>query len=610
MADETAGSIITTMSDRSENWIGQAQDFLNKLSDIANIDFETIDLSYEQLTGYIASIGAYVDEIRALVPPHPTFNIPESEIAPTVPTIDPFDIPESVDIAPLDAVAPTLNIPDAPPFVLPDSNFDVIPEFVVTEIGNGPEIDINSFGPLPTLDTVVIPTAPNLPTVEFTATMPSVDTLLPPSETFSFNEEEYTSDLLDLLKLKLKNDLQNGGYGIETTDETLLWERAREREIANAEQAISELERQLSVRKFSRPQSSFFDNLEKISQIKEDAISTLGREIAIKRADQFVQNRQFIIQEGGKLENMLMTYHGAKMERLLNASKYLVDAAISAYNVRVLTFNAYLERYKTEAQVFEAKLRANTALLDQYRTAAEVERIRVSVNSARIDQYRAGIEAQTTLVNLYRAQAEVANVKASIEKLKFDAFQARINVYVAQVQAINTEFAAYDSAVRGELGKAQIYESQVRGYSASVDGKRAKIEAETAVLRAQIESAKSKIDIYNTEMMGYKTRLDALLGIETLKDRVYESDINLYSNRVNANKVMGDLTTAAVGEYNTNWRALLNYNLGKATAQIQKAQVLDGLKLDAGKAGANLYSEMIRGALSAMGGIALTTSSS
>jgi hypothetical protein len=433
--------------------------------------------------------------------------------------------------------------------------------------------------------------------------------LTPPSDVFSFNEQDYTSDMLNLLRLKLQADLTNGGYGIETDDELKLWDRAREREMANSNQSIDDIEREFSSRRFSVPPGTFFGALEKSRQALQDASSTFNREVALKRADLYVQNRQFTIQQGSQLEGVLIQYHGSRMERLLNASKYLIDAAIAAYNARVTAYNAMLDGYKTEAQVFESKIRANGLLLEQYRTTADVEKIRADVNMTRINQYKAGIEAYETLVNLYRAQIESANVKASVERLSLDAFRAQVEAYVAQVQAKSAEFNAFEAKVRGELGKAQIFDAQVRAYTGTVDASKAKTDAESLVLKSEIEKARAELDKYNSQITQYRTMLETKVQVEGLKERVYSADIQAYDSRVRSQQAIGDLAVSSERVNLENFTEVLSHNLNKAKLELEKAVKQADMNFGAASESVKIYTSMITAALNSINALAVQTKS-
>lgn len=605
MAD--VSSIVDSSTNYAQDWVNTSQNLIDRMGAFA---FKTVDpTDYSNWAGYAYTdvVKQYIDDISKDAPARPEFTSPDGIAPPTVPEFGEFTIPDGVSIDRFATSAPSISIGSAPDLVFPDKGFGAAPDFAAPIIGDGPDIDIASFGALPELDDITIPTAPNLPTLDFTAVAPSGATLTPPSEVFSFNEQDYSSDLLDLLALKLRTDLANGGYGIDTADELPLWDRAREREIANANQSTDEIERAFTARRFSTPPGAFFGALEKSQQALQDASSTFSREVALKRADLYVQNRQFTIQQGSQLEGMLVQYHGSRMERLLNASKYLIDAAIASYNARVTAYNAMLDEYKTEAQVFESKLRANGMLLEQYRTTADVEKIRADVNMTRINQYKAGIEAYNTLVNLYRAQVEAANVKAGVERLNLDAFRAQVEAYVSQVQAKTAEFNAFEAKVRGELGKAQVFDAQVRAYVGTVDAAKAKTEAESLVLKAEIEAARAELDKYNSRITEYKAKLDTMVQVEGLKERVYGTDVQAYDARVRSQEAIGGLAVSSLRANTDSFNSALSHNLSKAKLELEKVIKQADLNFGAAKSSVDIYVGMITAALNSINALAVQT---
>jgi hypothetical protein len=602
-------SIIDGSTKYAGDWVSSSQSLIDKMSSFADLRIDYPDGSTWDWYDYVDYVKEYIGKIREDAPDRPKFEFPDGVTPPDAPNISDFTAPDKVSIDPFGGKAQPLDIGDVPKLEFPNKGYDAPPEFTPPTIGDGPEIDINKFGPLPRLDEIRVPDMPRLPTIDFTAVAPSNSTLTPPSEVFSFNEQDYSSELLNLLRLKLQADLTNGGYGIETNDELKLWDRAREREMANANQSIDDIEREFSSRRFSVPPGTFFGALEKSRQALQDASSTFNREVALKRADLYVQNRQFTIQQGSQLEGALIQYHGSMMERLLNASKYLIDAAIASYNARVTAYNAMLDGYKTEAQVFESKLRANGLLLDQYRATAEVEKIRADVNMTRINQYKAGIEAYDTLVNLYRTQVEAANVKASVEKLKLDAFRAQVEAYISQVQAKSAEFNAFEAKARGELGKAQIFDAQVRSYAGTVEAAKAKTEAESLVLKSQIEKARADIEKYNSQITQYRTMLETKLQVEGLKERVYGADIQAYESRVRSQQAIGDLAVSSGRVNLESHTAVMANNINKSKLELEKAVKQADINFGAAQATVGVYSGLITAALNSINALAVQTKS-
>lgn len=173
--------------------------------------------------------------------------------------------------------------------------------------------------------------------------------------TFSYSESVYSSELLTADIAKLLSDLEDGGYGIDTADEVLLLDRAQDREVGLANQAIDEVERSFVSRGFGIPPGTMFGALEKVHQSRQDAVSTLSRDIYVKRADQFVQARQFAIQQAGALENTLIGKHANDMLRLLQAARHQLDARIAAVSAQLDEAKLGLEAYAVDGQVYAAR---------------------------------------------------------------------------------------------------------------------------------------------------------------------------------------------------------------------------------------------------------------
>ena len=242
--------------------------------------------------------------------------------------------------------------------------------------------------------------------------------LAPIANPFVFSETEYTDTLIDNTRAKLLNDILNGGYGVETADESRLWDRARDRENSSAILAVENVRRQFSGRGFSLPPGALVSLTEAAIQNSQDASNALSREIAPKRGDLYVQNRQFAIQQSIAIMGMIQRYHGAVMGRALVAAKALADTGIAYYNAQVARLNLQLDGYKTDAQVFETQVRAAVETVNVYRAQLEAARVQGEIDKNKIEIFRSQVAGVEALIGIYKTTVEAARVKADIEKLK------------------------------------------------------------------------------------------------------------------------------------------------------------------------------------------------
>ena len=448
---------------------------------------------------------------------------------PTPPVLGAVTIP-TFETAPEFLTAyPIINIPAAPSSALPSAPGDA-PAFNAPTV---PDVPIYLTPDPPVFENIVIPDMPLVEYPVFTSVLP-VDDLLAPSEVFSYFEPTYDSPLLDELKRKLLYDIINGGYGIENEDEMRLWLRAREREAINSEAAIQDVTRQVAARGFDVPPGTLNAMVQAAQQTALENNSTLSREILIKKADLYVQNRQFTIQQARETEQMLITAFGYMCERMLNSAKAVVELSIAVFNARVAKYNYSLERYKADAQVYSELIRGVSLKLEAYKT--QVEGLKVSADIQRIhaEVYKVQIDGLNALVNIYQTEVEAAKVVAEIESIRLDAFKAQVDTYVAQVGAKTAEFGMFESQIKGEMAKVNVYETEARAYGTKVQAYKTKVEAAEVTTRSQVQANQLKIQSFVADIQRYSAELtSSQIALQSAVAK-YDGDIKAYGISVDA----------------------------------------------------------------------------
>ena len=522
-ADSTASSMVQN-----------ANVFLNDLKRIA--DSNDIGLQY---TNYDYKVGDPVlaDPIFAAatnVPAEPTFPT-NSAVRPTDPVFSGITIPDFGTVPELMLAEPILSMPSAPDATLPGAPGNA-PELNSAVMPVAPTIVLPT---LPTLQALALPEAPAVNLPVFAANAP-LDDLLEPTSHFSYDEAEYSSELLDAARIKLMDDLVNGGYGIDTQDEELLWGRARERELMDAETQIQEASRQAAARGMMMPPGALNAIIQRAQAASLEKTSSLSREVALKRADMYVENRKFTLQEVRQTEAMLLQFFNFAQERILNASKYMAEFGIQLFNAKVARFNARLEAYRGAAQVFETQLRGAMAGLEVYKAKVEGARLTVEVQQMYVSLYNAQLQGLHSNVELYRTQMEAAKIFTQVEMSKLDLFRSRVEAYQAQVGAKSAEFGMYEARIRGEMAKVTLYQSSVSAYGQKVQAYHTGVSAKETIVRAQIAAAqlpleqyKAKIGMYGADVARYQADISATLGINDSRVKKYSIQVDAVAKAVN-----------------------------------------------------------------------------
>lgn len=242
-----------------------------------------------------------------------------------------------------------------------------------------------------------------------------VDNLLAPTAVFSFAEQAYNTTLTDPLRAKLLSDLLNGSYGIDTTDEIALLNRARDREVELAMTRIDDAGRVMAARGFPLPPGEFAIAVDRAYQDMQNKVSGVNREITLDRAKRFVDARQFTIQEVRQTEAVLMNYWNSVQERSLNAARTTVEMAITLFNSILSLYRARLEASKINAdvqfQLSAASVAQTTAKLEAFRTQvlAFEAGLRSIIEPARllVDVYRADIESARQITDGLTARVQL-----------------------------------------------------------------------------------------------------------------------------------------------------------------------------------------------------------
>lgn len=421
-------------------------------------------------------------------------------------------------------------------------------------------------------------TLPDAPTITFPAYLTNVDwgvvdDVGEANFRFAFNDEAYQSAMLDEVKAKLMSDLVGGGYGIEAGDEAGLWERARDREAASSGAEVQALARDFASRGFIIPPGAMFGALEGIRAKALDAAATLSRDVALKRADLYVQNRQFTIQQIQALETTLINQHMAVMERVLKAAQVSAQFVVDQYRARldkarlhvdviqarVQSFRELVAAEMSKISVYEAQIKAEVVKIDldknkissyvaligaesaradfdktkiqNYAALISAESAKISANTQAVENYKARIAAELSKldadkvsIDLYRAMIDAEQAKDAIDKNKIENYSALIRAESMKVEIDRAKIDLYNSQIRGELAKTEVDKNKLEAYRTQLAG----VESTVAVYRLQVQAAEAAVQAERSKVEMWKAEVDGYLA--TVKAK--ESEFSGYESRI------------------------------------------------------------------------------
>lgn len=530
------------------------------------------------------------------VPALPTLQSPQMDTVNLDLPADPGDAPQFQDIAALDAgfipvlgaSAPSVNLPNQP-VSLP--TFGKVTPLINTSLAfpSAPSL----VAPVePVFAEHTIPTAPAVSLPAFTAVAPTDNTVAPTNLSGTFGTEYATAapsmvamanGYVDAMLAKMNPQYHTqmsaieaqlskylaGGTGLNAAVENAIYERARYKNDAEARRVRDAALNDAAARGFTLPTGALTSAMQQARQAGADSNAQAAREIVVMQAEMEQKNLQFAVTTSAALRNSVLNATIAYMQNLttingqaLDYAKSILNAVVETYNIAAKAFGVKLEAYKTEAQVYEVKMRGAMAGIEIYTAEIKALEAMVNVDRTKVEVYRAKVESLTVYQNLYRSQIDAVLGKAQLEKLKLDVFQAEVQAYQAQVQAKNAEWQGYTAAIEGETAKVKAYGEQVAAYSAQVTGYQATVQAKAEQVKATAATNQARAAQFAASMEGYKALVEA-------KGAVARTELENQRQRITAFQAE---TTAQVASYTAqveNFKASAQIAIENAKLAIQ-----------------------------------------
>lgn len=573
---------------------------------------EQVDAAFNRAIAYAANAQtattSFLNALDAAIYTPPTLSLTWESIAaptlpalptePTLPTIEyaaPASTPAvlaiaepAIDIDDFAEADPVLTLPDA--VVVSYGAVPTIPAVAAVTVPDAPTLDAVTAPTFLTLSTITTPTIDlNAAYLENLENIPTLTLLEPTPYSYALGAE-YASSLLTTVKAVVEARLA-GGTGLDAAVEQAIWDRARDRETRIAQGNIDQVLRTSDALGFQLPAGVVAAQTRDAEQAYFDKLSELSRDISIKQADLEQSNLKDSIAAGMELESKLIDY-SYRMEQLaFESAKQYADNAIASYNAQVEKHQAVLEGYKTYALAYKTIIDGQLALVEVYKAQLQGEQTKANINTSLVAQYKASIEAGMAQVEIYRAQVGAAQTLIQLEQTKISAAGEQIRAYVAQINAETAKVEAYKATVQGELAQVEVYKAKVGAFSAKVGAQADKARAEVSRYSALYQAKAAEWD-------GYKAQVDA--EGERIRALGLQSNSLLDGYRASLGAV-----TAEAEMHSSIWRAsMAQYEAGQQitiqTAKINNDAVMmtNNARLDAAKAGAQVYAQLTASAYS------------
>jgi len=445
-----------------------------------------------------------------------------------------------------DITKPDITLPDKPgdlpvfSAIAPDIDLDlkfpdVPPEFVVPR------------APTPTVGDYPVPVKPVVTTPEFSAVLPTDNTVAPTDLDTKFetayrdispvmvaslegqldayltkiNPQYHTQ--LAALETKL-TDYLAGGTALSESVENAIYERSKDKNNAEAIRTQTTAFDDAARRGFSIPPITAIAAVNRARQGAADNNARAGVEIAIKQAELEQQNLQFAITTSATLRNAALqasiAYHQSLVVingQALEFSKNILQAVVEIFNLSLQAFASRLEVYKAEAGVFETKLRATLATIQIYQAEIDAFKALTDVDVAKINAHRASIDVLSALSSVYRAQIDGVLGQARLEAAKVDVFQSQVQAFSSQVDAKNAEWSSYRAEINGEEAKVRLFGAEVAAFNSEMQAFSTEVDAKATIVKTISDHNKSQVEKVNLEVDTYKALVSSLSEVTSAR---------------------------------------------------------------------------------------------
>lgn len=493
---------------------------------------------------------------------------------------------------------PTVTIPAAPSTALPPApENEYVIDFPYEDYP--PPLDIGEIPPVPLLTDFDIPPMPPIHIPAWDTTAPEI-TIEPLEIYFNWTESPYVSDLKDKLYAKLVGFVVDGGTGLGEDIEDALWQRARDRQLVPREKTYTEAEQYFSARGYILPPGALSGRLLEAAQEQNRLDEQINYEIMVEQARLAFDMTKFTLTSSLQMEQQLMNYCNQVNQRGLEAAKTSIEAAVQIQNAKIAYFNLLLDKYKTEAAVFETRLRAALAEVEIYKTQIQALSLITEIDKSRVEAYKAQLQGISLLVDVYKSRLQAVQIKTEIEKLKIEIFRLEVESYVAQVNAKVAEYSLYQARISGEKAKVEVYSEQVKAYGARVEATRAQWETKIREVEAKVKKLDGLASAYNSEVRQYEAEVNKEVARVKAETDVYNAEVGLY-------KAESDFISSTVDAQIKEFLGKLEILKTKATVDLDKArQLIEQTKalyeaqLEAAKSSGQVSAQLSASAMAAM----------
>lgn len=253
-----------------------------------------------------------------------------------------------------------------------------------------------------------------------------------------------------------------------------------------------------------------------------------GADTALARRDREVTHLQWAMQTAEQWVEAALALKAQEIGWRLKAMMIALDGAEGALDLALQV----LENKKREVGYFnqyndiqirrtEDQIKIERTKLDALQvTLASNERI-ASYNDHQQTVYQVALGLVETRIKGYLNELEFLSTTKQLELLKLQIYEAEVKAFSAQVQGYAAEQAAFKARIKGdlsltegELGKVRQYQAQVKGFQAEVAAKKASVKAQSAQNSARLQEYVLTLEGQLTQLRTFDTAVQ--IAVKTL----------------------------------------------------------------------------------------------
>lgn len=423
--------------------------------------------------------------------------------------------------------------PDKPTLNYNGTSTPQAPTIVTVPMPTAPDIE---YPDAPVFTELDYPSAPTQDTVVFDSTKPTLEAERNLPSSFSFDESNYVSSVWETVIEKINTDLASGGVGVSAEVRDGLYQEMVDKQRDEHERQYREAQARYGSAGFSLPTGAFVSALSEISLENSRQEEGFRRNIYLNQMTLAQQNTQWALDKGVQIEQILRDFFSRSEDRRLEVSKAIAQRGTEIFNAYVTKFNAQTELYKTDAAIYESKLRGESEKINAYKTAMEGKKIEADVQKTAADIYAASMGALEIKARIFSIQNDTAKIQSEIEGLKIEQYKASLQAYIAGLESDKNVVALYSAGLESERIKAEINAQKISAQTQKISAWKIVVDAQIANAELKVRQNSQKVEQYKAELETYNSELNYNKAYNDSKTAMFSQASTAYNSRVEAVK--------------------------------------------------------------------------